>query len=233
MENRVINGEAASHHPHHTFISYQNAQGGGFFGAGSIITATHVLTVAQIVRGWVTWNVGFGSHQYAQLTWVRTELAIMHPNYNVDSRDNDIAVLVMPVPFVWSATVQPVSLPTNFEQGLPMVNEQGTIIGFGWTSDAGQQATTLQAAFVRVIPDTECQNLIVVSFPNHFCAVDRTVPSNICQGDLGGGFLTHHRNQLVLTGLNSILLEGCAANWPSAYTRVQPYLGWISSVTGL
>lgn len=231
-ENRIINGQNAVHRPHHVYISYQNQAGGGFFGAGSIITGNHVLTVAQIVRDFVTWNVGYGSNQFAQLTWLRTDTAITHPNYNLDSRENDIALLVMPVLFQWSENVQPALLPPT-TQKLPMANEQGTIVGFGWTGNEAAQSPVLQEAFVRVIPDEQCQHIIAVSFPNHFCASDAVVPANICQGDLGGGFLSQYRNRAILVGLNSVLLEGCNTVWPSAYTRVYPYLSWIASVTGV
>lgn len=230
MENRIINGQNAVHRPHHVYISFQNANGGGFFGAGSIITQTHVLTVAQVVRGFVTWNVGYGSNEFSLLTWMRTAQAIAHPNYNVDSRENDIAVLVMPTPFQWSAGVQPIPLAPA-SQKLPLPNEQGTIVGFGWTGSDAVQANQLQEGFVRVIPDQQCQHIIAVSFPNHFCASDAVIPANICQGDLGGGFLTHYRNQVILTGLSSILVEGCNTAWPSAYTRVYPFVSWIRSVT--
>lgn len=230
--NRIANGQDAVHYPHHVYVAYQNAQGGGFFGAGSIITTTHVLTTAQIVRNFVTWNIGYGSNHFNLLSWIRTEQHIIHPNYNIDSRENDVALLVVGVPFVWSAQLQPAILPPANQQ-MPLVNEQGIIVGFGWTGpEAAVQSNTLQEAFVRVIPDEVCQNIIQVSFPMHFCASDHKVPANICQGDLGGGFLTHYRNRLILTGINSILIEGCNTVWPSAYTRISPYLSWIATETG-
>lgn len=232
VENNIINGQDTVHYPHHVYISYQNAQGGGFFGGGSIITPTHILTVAQNVRNFVTWNVGYGSNYFSQLAWIRTDRATVHPNYNVDSRENDIALLVVPEPFVWSDNVRPVSLPPANQQ-LPLVNEQGIIVGFGWTGNEAVQSHVLQAGFVRVTPDDHCLNVIAVSFPNHFCAFDSFVPANICQGDVGGGFLSTYRQRLILVGLNSILLEGCNTVWPSAYTRVSPYLAWIASETGL
>lgn len=231
VDNKIINGQDSSPYPHHVYISYQNAAGGGFFGAGSIITSNHVLTVAQIVRGFVSWNIGYGSNHFSLLSWIRTEEAIVHPNYNLDSRENDIAVLVVPVQFQWSEYVRPAILPPTTQQ-LPLANEQGAIVGFGWTGSDGVQANQLQAGFVRVLPDDQCQHIIAVSFPNHFCAHDAIVPANICQGDLGGGFLTHYRHKLILVGINSILLEGCNTAWPSAYTRIYPYLSWIATATG-
>lgn len=219
-------------YPHHVYIGYSNAAGGGFFGGGSIITPTHVLTVAQNVRNFVSWNIGYGANRFSQLQWTQTSTAIPHPNFNVDSRENDIAVLVVSQPFVWSATLQPVSLPPA-TQVLPLDNEQGTIVGFGWTSSTNsERSDELRKAFVRIVPDAQCQNVIAVSFPNHFCAFDSFVPANFCHGDVGGGFLTNYRGNLLLVGMNSILLEGCGSVWPSAYTRISPYLGWIESVTG-
>lgn len=214
-------------------MSYQNAQGQGYFGGGSIISPTHVVTIAQNAHGFVSWTIGYGSNQVALLSYVLTQNALVHPNYNVDSRENDIALLLVGTAFVWSANVQPINLPPA-NQILPLENEQGIILGFGWTSSAENvQSNQLRVAFVRVIPDATCQPLMAISFPNHFCAFDNVSPANICQGDLGGGLLTHYRGQLTLVGLSSILLEGCATTWPSGYTRINSFRGWILDNAGV
>lgn len=213
------------------YITFSNALY-GFFGGGSIISNRHVLTVGQVVSGFTTWRVGFGSHLFAQLSWQDTTESVLHPNYNLDTRDNDVAIIVLQSVLTWTPQVQPIQLPP-LNMITPLDNEQGIIMGFGWTSGQQQQSPNLQIAFKRAIPDHICQPLIMVSFPNHFCAYDGIHPANFCQGDLGGGFLVYYRNQLTLVGMNSILLEACETNWPSAYTRISAYRGWINQITGV
>uniref|UniRef100_A0A1B0CVI5 Putative secreted protein n=2 Tax=Lutzomyia longipalpis TaxID=7200 RepID=A0A1B0CVI5_LUTLO len=50
-EGFVINGANGTHTPHHVLVEFFNAQQLGFFGGGSIITSTHILTSAQCVHG--------------------------------------------------------------------------------------------------------------------------------------------------------------------------------------
>lgn len=69
------------------------------FGAGIPITRRHVLTSATLVRGYLNWNVGFGSSAVAQLQYIETQIGYVHPNYNGVSFNNNVAILVMPRPF--------------------------------------------------------------------------------------------------------------------------------------
>lgn len=69
------------------------------FGAGIPITRRHVLTSATLVRGYLNWNVGFGSSTISKLHYIETQIGFVHPNYNGVSFNNNVAILVLPRPF--------------------------------------------------------------------------------------------------------------------------------------
>uniref|UniRef100_A0A1B0CN22 Putative serine collagenase 1-signalp detected n=1 Tax=Lutzomyia longipalpis TaxID=7200 RepID=A0A1B0CN22_LUTLO len=232
-ESFVINGANRTDSPHHVLVEFFNAQQLGFFGGGSIITSTHILTAAQNVHGFVLWRVGYGSHFRDQLTWMYSNSAFAHHQYAPQTRNNDIAMIVLPIPLVFTTHVRPIALPPS-DFLMPYENEQGTIKGFGFTSaGVNQPSDTLRYGYVRVQADAFCLSIFHIVAPNHFCASDNRVPVNICNGDIGGGFTVHYRGEETLVGINSILIENCYIQWPSAYTRVTHYLSWIHLVIGV
>ncbi|XP_059610946.1 brachyurin-like [Phlebotomus argentipes] len=232
-ETFVINGGNASHTPHHVIVEFVNAANLGFFGGGSIITSTHVLTAAQNIQGFTLWRVGYGSYRRADLIWIQSTNALAHFQYAPATRNNDIGIITLPTPIVFTARVRPIALPPALLE-LPFENEQGTIVGFGFTSaTVNQPADNLRYGYVRVQSNTFCTSIFHMTVPNHFCASDNRHPVNICNGDIGGGFTVFYRREEVLAGISSMLIENCHIQWPSAYTRVYPYLGWIHQVIGI
>ncbi|XP_053683489.1 collagenase-like [Sabethes cyaneus] len=228
----IIGGHPATHKPYNAYFVYLNAQNAGFFGGGSIVSDRHIITSAQNIYGFVRWDVGVGSHILAQLTMTTSTTAIAHPNFNTN-RANDIGIITLPTPLIFTPTVAPIMLPAG--QELPLENEQGTIVGFGFTTaQSTGQSSTLMRSFQRVINDVRCQQLYQnIILPNHFCAEDTVEMSNICSGDVGAGFVTEVRGNPMLTGVASLMITGCGNTSPSAYTRISSFRLWIQQVTGV
>ena len=129
------------------------------------------------------------------------------------------------------AAIAPIAL-FNPGQVMPLDNEQGIIVGFGHAYEGSTQPSSLlQQIYKRVLPNERCTSVFVLTVPNHFCAMDETQFGNICNGDIGGAFVTTYRGQLFATGINSLIIEGCGQTWPSAYTRISVYRDWIRQVT--
>ncbi|XP_055697573.1 vitamin K-dependent protein C-like [Phlebotomus papatasi] len=232
-ENFVINGLNATVTPHHVIVEFFNAANLGFFGGGSIITSNHILTSAQNVHTFVRWRVGYGSYRRLEVTWTESTNAVTHPQYAPTTRNNDIAIITLPNHLVFTARVRPIALPPA-GLDLPFQNEQGMILGFGFTDGVtNQPADNLRYGYVRVQPDNFCTSIFHIVIPNHFCATDNRFPVNICNGDIGGGFTTFYRSEEILVGVSSMLIENCHIQWPSAYTRVSQYLPWIHQVIGV
>ncbi|XP_019561146.3 inactive CLIP domain-containing serine protease A8-like [Aedes albopictus] len=232
--SRIINGQVAANHPSNAYIVYTREDGYGYFGGGTIISDRHILTTALIIDGFFQWDVGMGSNILSMLGFVTSRTATAHPQYNPVDRANDIGVITLPVSLVITANVAPIALPPlDSVYGYPFENEQGTIVGFGFTDAAATvKPNYLMRAYQRVTNDIDCQ-IYPVTAPNHFCAKDIVEGGNLCNGDLGAGFITDVHGQQTITGVASMIMDPCANSHPTAYTRVEAYRTWINTVTGV
>ncbi|XP_053683488.1 collagenase-like [Sabethes cyaneus] len=231
----IINGHPAPHQPYNAYVQYLNAQNAGYFGGGSIISDRHILTAAHIINGFVRWDIGLGSNAFTQLSILTTNMAAAHPDFNVNTLDNDIGILTLAHPLIFSSAIAPITLPALQGQlQLPLENEEGAIHGFGFTTAASPiRSDFLMRSFQRVTSSNVCQQYYQVIIPNHFCAEDTVEQSNLCFGDLGAGFVTYVRGSPTLTGVASMIANDCASGTPTGYTRVGTYRQWIQQVTGV
>lgn len=85
---------------------------------------------------------------------------------------------------------------------IPLENEQGRILGYGFTSNTNVPAHILQAGFQRVISNDRClETFPNIQLPHKFCAMDNIENANICQGDTGGGFITFFEGTPILVSI--------------------------------
>ncbi|XP_001844181.2 collagenase [Culex quinquefasciatus] len=231
--SRIINGHSAPHQPYNAYVLYLNNANAGFFGGGSLISDRHVVTSAQNIQGFVRWDVGLGSNIFTQLTTISSNQAIAHPNFAAATRANDIGIITLPASIVFTSTVSPIALPAaNYPVTLPLENEQGNVVGFGFTTGASTtRADFAHRAFQRVTINTRCQQFFQITIPNHFCAEDSIDRSNVCNGDIGAGFVTNIRGIPTLTGVASLITHSCDSQSPTGFTRVMTYRAWIQQVT--
>nr|XP_019560190.1 chymotrypsin-like [Aedes albopictus] len=232
---RIINGHTAPHQPYNAYVLYLNAQNAGFFGGGSIISDRHVLTAAQNIVGFVRWDIGIGTNVFVHLNMLTSTVATAHPQYAAATRLNDIGIITLPASLVFTSTVSPIALPALNAQPAnqhPFENEQGAIVGFGFVNAASTgRSDFLMRSFQRVTSNVRCQQFFQITLPQHFCAEDAVEISNVCNGDLGAGFVTDVRGRPTVTGVASLISQSCGNTSPSGYTRVEFYRQWIQSVT--
>lgn len=182
----------------------------------------------------IQWNVGLGSTSHSQMQRFTTTQALAHPNYVAAPRNHDIGIITLHVAVTFSASVWPIQIPPLGETNLPYDNEQGAILGFGFSSNNNLRNDFLQLAYQRVISNVRCITFYPqIHFPQFFCAEDGQARGNICNGDLGGAFTTTYRRQEILTGISSLILRSCDAFEPSAYVRVSHYRQWIRDNSGV
>ncbi|XP_050095703.1 chymotrypsin BI-like [Anopheles aquasalis] len=233
---RIVNGINAQPTPYNAYILYLTTINGvqsGFFGGGSLISDRHVLTAAQNIQGFSMWEIGLGSTVFGQLIKQVSSQAISHPSFNSQNRANDIGIVILPSPVIFSAAIAPIALPQVNRQ-MPMENEEGMVVGFGFTSSSDQgQAAFLKTAYQRVIGDNRCSGTYQIQLPNHFCAEDTTHRGNVCNGDLGAGFTIQDRRIETLAGVASLITASCDSLTPTGYTRVSVYRQWIRDTTGV
>lgn len=152
-----------------------------------------------------------------------------HPNYNDDTRNNDFALYrlasLVGIPNTGTSVV------VNTAGSIPSAGTDLTTMGFGLTSEDGQDSNVLLMVEVPFVTNAQCLD----AYGNEFvpstmlCAGEGGKDS--CHGDSGGPIVIEKNgNNHVLVGVVS-WGEGCAdPDFPGVYARVSSAVGWIESV---
>lgn len=157
----------------------------------------------------------------------------MHQNYVMRTVDNDIALLRLASPIVYSPYAVPICLPTRTlaERELWSVDLH-TVSGWGKRSENGPISVLLRRTKVpRIRKQTCVEQSGVPLTENMFCAGYFDGRSDSCKGDSGGPLVTKYKKTYFLLGIVS-WGKGCArpGNY-GIYTRVSNYLEWIHNQT--
>ncbi|KAF5275348.1 hypothetical protein FQR65_LT04176 [Abscondita terminalis] len=159
---------------------------------------------------------------------------ILHPGYIDVGFLNDISLLQMETPVIFSDYVRPICLPNT--ESVLKDNRICTVIGWGQLFEVGRIfPDTLQEVQVPVISTSECRKhtLLLPLYKitdDMFCAGYDRGGRDACLGDSGGPLMCSEPDgRWVLHGITSNGY-GCArANRPGVYTKVANYLAWIHS----
>ncbi|XP_069044035.1 uncharacterized protein [Lepisosteus oculatus] len=206
---------------------------------GSLINNQWVLTAANCFQSSTfvrQWTVYLG--RLTQVGPNPTEVSrgvhriVVHPHYNSQSRNNDIALLRLSSPVTFTSYIQPVCLAdksSSFYNGTNC-----WVTGWGTTADGGNQ--NLQDVQLPVIGNRQCGCLNDVALgansitANMICA--GALQAATCHGESGGPLVCKQDFFWVQAGVVSVG-EGCVRpNLPGVYTRVSQYQDWISEQVG-
>lgn len=157
----------------------------------------------------------------------------MHQNYVTSTADNDIALLRLASPIVYTPYAVPACLPTRSlaERELWAVSMH-TVSGWGRRGENGPTSQLLRRLKVPRIRTQQCvEESGVVLTKNMFCAGYIEGQQDSCKGDSGGPLVTEYKKTVFLLGIVS-WGKGCAqpGNY-GIYTRVSNYLEWIHNGT--
>ena len=239
---RIIGGNLADRkrYPYYTFIkttysyfgkSYSAFCGGTLIAKDVVLTAAHCATpddALSTVSGFETW-VNATSYDYSPYEFYRVpNNYFVHPDYDPDTVDNDLALLILTQPVTGVPLIQ-----LNRDASVPVAGETLMAVGLG-INDVNQQ--TLPDYLLEVALDTlsfgDCLSKYGdITDEYHVCA-GGVEGKDTCQGDSGGPLfhLGTTAAQDVQMGLTSFG-KGCGlAGFPTVYTRVSTYLEWIDSI---
>ncbi|CAB1343707.1 unnamed protein product [Coregonus sp. 'balchen'] len=156
---------------------------------------------------------------------------VLHPVYNNDNNDNDIALLRLTSPVSFTNYIRPVCLAAS-----DSFYHNGTdswVTGWGNINEGKflPSPQALQEVEVPVLGNRQCNCLNGVGSvtDNMLCAGVLTGGKDSCQGDSGGPMVTKQNSVWIQAGVVSWGF-GCARpNLPGVYTRVSRYQPWINS----
>lgn len=139
----------------------------------------------------------------------------IHDSYkDQDLFRDDLAIVILETPFIFSPVVQKVQVDLDFNQFT-----SGRVSG--WGKDESQMVLkTLHTVSLDVV---DCGH---VNLTEKFCAGGRG--TTVCQGDSGGGFIAERDGLKYVVGVVStssdIYESGCNPNSPARFNRLAPYL---------
>ncbi|XP_044267305.1 brachyurin-like [Tribolium madens] len=231
---RIIGGDdaPAGHFPFAAAIHVQT-ETSKFFCGGAVIAQQWILTSAHCVNGAILFTIQIGSNTLTTTDPERVTLSsseyVVHPNFDPDRIENDIALIKLRMPVTYTWTIQPINLPPVSL----LNNTEVTILGWGQTSDSDSSLSEhLKFVKATILSNAECQLIYGSQISDTMACVEGNFNEGTCTGDNGTPLVEYVSRSFWIVGVASFISgNGCESTDPSGYTRIFPYLDWIRNVT--
>ncbi|XP_058791208.1 trypsin-like [Phymastichus coffea] len=233
VPRRIVNGTKAVLGQFPQQVSLRRRYSQSHFCGGSILTPDWVLTAGHCMLD----NLGkvIGAYTIIVIAgeivlkntnrarqWSYVSERIVHPEFDIDTLHNDVALLRVETPFVFDPYVRPA--PVMRDKMIPHTECQ--VAGWGRIQYEGPISAYLLFVDVPLLPIPLCRELLYNYSsipPGMFCAGYLDGGRDACQGDSGGGMICEGYLTGVVSGG-----EGCAwPRLPGLYADVKYYLPWI------
>ncbi|XP_075221525.1 uncharacterized protein LOC142324567 [Lycorma delicatula] len=155
------------------------------------------------------------------------ERIFFHSHFHAFLLANDIAVLQLDDPVIFSVNIQPICLP---DPGDSYKGRRATVTGWGISSvSTGNPSSILQKLQVTVLTNRQCAIQIDDRVGSGMICASPSDLGGTCFGDSGGPLSVENDGIGVLIGIVSFGVTGCAIipAFPDLYTRVTEYINWI------
>lgn len=234
--DKIVGGEEVDvlDYPWQVSLQTQPNFGAQHFCGGTIIdrewvlTASHCLEDPAINPSVIRIRAGFTSLSAGEGSYHDISEIIMHPQYNDNNYDNDIALLRLSDPIdLDNPATSSVDLVRIFdvEAGLTDAGVMSKVSGWGSLSSGGQSPDILHAVEVPIVAGSAGYNPSMITEGMLLAGV---AGKDACQGDSGGPLVVPDGNGFYkIAGVVS-WGNGCGlANFPGVYARVSYYEDWI------
>ncbi|XP_059350826.1 clotting factor G beta subunit-like [Daphnia carinata] len=219
------------------------------FCGGSLIDSIHVITAAHCVANFSerqisALRVALGMHSLMPVKDPQVTKTVLrverHNDFDAKTYYNDIALLTLDSPVVFTETISPICLPPNGSTN-QYEYRQTVVIGWGVTTKRiqtrnlfsdGTRPNVLQQITIQTITNAECRSrfdgVVTSGIAAHMiCAFSPR--KDACDGDSGGPLLVQDMpgNKWTQIGIVSWGI-GCAeSHLPGVYTRITSFVDWI------
>ncbi|ADV67899.1 secreted peptidase [Deinococcus maricopensis DSM 21211] len=199
--------------------------GGTLIGSNWVMTAAHCVYGAsassRIVRAGVYTLSNSTEGQKLNVAQI-----YVHPNYRSSADSYDIALLRLSSAVTTSAA-KPAALPSNsVESVLDVDGKYAVVSGWGIT-ESGSASDKLREVSIPISPTSgDCG-----SRPGNTICGKYASGKDSCNGDSGGPLAQTYNSKFYVLGIVSYGPTECRGY--GVYTRVNGYLSWIQSVSGI
>ncbi|EAT35961.1 AAEL011917-PA [Aedes aegypti] len=207
-------------------VSLRTASNNAHFCGGSVLNNRWIITAASCAQGKEPAGISVmaGSKSLTRGGSIHpVDRIIVHPNFDVTTLANDVAVMRVRVPFMLSPDILAVQMSSEY-----VSIAYGALVS-GWGRRAMDSPTFpdwLQYVPVTIITNTECR--VRFESPYDQRITDNTICSSApvgrgaCLGDAGGPLL--HGGEL--QGVVSWGIP-CGLGYPDVYARVSVHRPWV------
>ena len=240
---RIVGGNEVSPQNAYPWLVSLQYYGTHYCG-GSLIDPEWVLTAAHC---WVDANgipipvtseekVVLGEHSLSILSGREQKIGIsevyIHPDFNVDTFEDDFALLKLSSP----ATINDYVKTIDLVGGSPgnLAGQSSDVVGWGTTVYGGSVSDVARVATINVLADSACSNYDPAFKPGSMlCAGTLDGSKDACQGDSGGPLAYDDGDSWRQVGVVSWGYGCGVAGFPGVYSRLSSVHAWVYDKIGL
>ena len=210
--------------------------GASHIGGEWILTAAHCLyddngdklTINDLDVYLNVWKLSAPPSNYERIS---VKSIYIHPDYNNETTDNDIALIQLSK----ASSFPIIPLPKIGQDSLYKSGNNVIIAGWGiYDVKNNLSADVLRRANIDIISKTICNGPDAYNGDvtvNMFCAGKTDGSKDACQGDSGGPLLATGNGDTIQIGIVSWGDDCGVAGFPGVYTKVINYINWINTIT--